>query len=150
MHCSLNINDSFEVDKRVVMWPFLPAERLCRWSIVYDYCKKKWHADLLQRRWGQTQKEPSCFSMELIAVLVTDFNENYAENHLFPNGNLVPRGRGCPNGSSQQNWKRKQYKSMETEPLSLINWTKNWTTKLRNWSKVAEITTPKTDQYPFF
>ena len=22
MHCSLNINDSFEVDKRVVMWPF--------------------------------------------------------------------------------------------------------------------------------
>lgn len=112
--------------------------------------KKKWHADLLQRRWGQTQKEPSCFSMELIAVLVTDFNENYAENHLFPNGNLVPRGRGCPNGSSQQNWKRKQYKSMETEPLSLINWTKNWTTKLRNWSKVAEITTPKTDQYPFF
>ena len=117
---------------------------------LFTIIVKKWHADLLQRRWGQTQKEPSCFSMELIAILVTDFNENYAENHLFPNGNLVPRGRGCPNGSSQQNWKRKQYKSMETEPLSLINWTKNWTTKLRNRSKVAEITKPKTDQYPFF
>ena len=58
---------------------------------------------------GKLKKVSFCFSMKLIAVPVTDFNENYAENHLFPNG------------SSQQNCKRKQYKSMETEPFSLIN-----------------------------
>ena len=133
MHCSLNINDSFEVDKRVervVMWPFLPAERLCRWSIVYDYCKKNDMQTYFNVDEGKPRKPPLVFQWNLKPFLWQILS--------------------CPNGSSQQNWKRKQYKSMETEPLSLIKWTENWTTKLRKRSKVAEITKPKTDQYPFF
>lgn len=101
MHCSLNINDSFEVDK---INPGASDHVTCSsdgalFTIIICFNVKE----------GKLKKAPSCFSKELIAVLVTDFNENYAENHLFPNG------------SSQQNWKRKLSKSMETEPLSLIN-----------------------------
>ena len=108
MHCSLNINGSFEVDK---INPGASGHACDLFFPPKGYVDGALFTIIIcfNANEGKLKKAPFCFSMKLIAFPVTDFNENYAENHLFPNG------------SSQQNWKRKQYKSMETEPFSLIN-----------------------------